>query len=427
MSFILPVKTPKMFCFAQSAGESTLTVQTKAVSVVPLVVFSPRRTPERKCCHCSDLSFTLVSTALGSHIIWHNPYPRPGVVPGNEFSYTTKNWCLLQTIKSRLKPDMPPSFSLCTTFYGAAEICRTVHGINYYSINQVQWLPSERILLVAWVVSIISMDRGQQIWELGLHLLLLLLLFISAFSQRLTPSIGSTVGFLLNRCTASAIISFRKSMISRGLGFYSSCIRIKPPAYICLNHYCVSGELSSAQPALRGKRCGIQPRALPQDAEYEITNLYITLVGRGCPVAVLHFCEGIPVSFVILWAEGKERQRISCSSIFSFPGVKTPSTREKSGLLPVRWGNACWRRSQQYMAASCLLAEIPLESLPCWILLLACRGAGTYSCSITEVKDQPAYSSQWCSSGGREVDAACHLLQWKTNQENSPIYFYVFE
>lgn len=239
VSFILPVKTPKMFCFAQSADGSTLTVQTKAVSVVPLVVFSPRRTPERKCCRCSDLSSTLLSAALGSCIIWHNPCPRPGVVPVNEFSYTTKNWCLLQTIKSRLKPDTPASFSLCTTLCGAAEICRTVHGVNYYSINQVQWLPYGKILLLAWVVSIISMDRGQQIWELGLHLLLLLLLLISAFSQGPTPPIGSTVGFPLNRCTVSAVIFFRKSTISRGLSFYSSCIRIKPPACICLNQCCV--------------------------------------------------------------------------------------------------------------------------------------------------------------------------------------------
>lgn len=31
-----------MFCFAQGDDESTLTVQTKAASVVPLAVFSPK-------------------------------------------------------------------------------------------------------------------------------------------------------------------------------------------------------------------------------------------------------------------------------------------------------------------------------------------------------------------------------------------------
>lgn len=146
-----PVKSPKMFCLAQSADESTLVVQTKAASVVPLAVFSPRRTPERKRCRCSDPSSALLSAALvqcESSSIWHNLCPSPGVVPGVEFNYTTKNWCLLQTIRSRLRPDTPASFSLCITLCGPAEICGTVHGVNYHSVNWVQWLPTGTISLL---------------------------------------------------------------------------------------------------------------------------------------------------------------------------------------------------------------------------------------------------------------------------------------
>ena len=205
MSFILSCKDPKDVCLAQSADESTLAVQTKAVSVVPLAVFSPRRTAERKRRRCSDPSSALFSTALplvqcGSSSISHNPCPSPGVVPGVEFNYTTKSWCSLQTLKSRLRADISISFSLHTALCGSAEIHRTVHGVNYYSINRVQWLPSGTISLLAWVVSIIRMDRGRQIWEPGLHLLSSsLLLLIRASSQGVMPSIGSTVGLPLNR------------------------------------------------------------------------------------------------------------------------------------------------------------------------------------------------------------------------------------
>lgn len=122
-----------MFCLAQSADESTLTVQTKAGSVVPLVVFSPKRIPERKHCRGSDPSSALFSTALAQcgSSIWHNLCPNPGVVPDVEFNYTTENWYSLQTIKSRLRPDTPASFSLCIALCGPAEICRAVHGVNY--------------------------------------------------------------------------------------------------------------------------------------------------------------------------------------------------------------------------------------------------------------------------------------------------------
>lgn len=62
--FILSCKDPRGVCLAQGADEGALPVQTKAAGIVPLAVFSPKRTLERKCCHCSDASSALLSTAL---------------------------------------------------------------------------------------------------------------------------------------------------------------------------------------------------------------------------------------------------------------------------------------------------------------------------------------------------------------------------
>lgn len=148
-------------------------------------------------------------------------------------------------------------------FCGPAEIPGTVHRVNYYSINRVQWLPSGAILWLAWVVSMISTDRGQQIRAPGLHLLSsLFLLLIRALSQGVMLSIGSTVGPSCNRHTDSAILSLRKSLRSGELRFYSSCINTKPPVCDYLKQFCDSAGLSSAQPTLLGRRYRTIFRAL---------------------------------------------------------------------------------------------------------------------------------------------------------------------
>lgn len=121
----------------------------------------------------------------------------------------------------------------------------------YYSINWVQWLPSGEILWLAWVLSMITTDRSQQIWTLSLHLLSsLFLLLIRALSQGVMLLTGSTVGLSLNRHIVNAIIPFRKSLRSGELRFYSCCIKAKPSASNYLKQFCDSVGLSSAQPCI---------------------------------------------------------------------------------------------------------------------------------------------------------------------------------